>query len=124
MAVLVTITNERGFFALILGPGPPLVLVVEINYKKRMFEFYEEVPWVLIVVIFGLGQVNTMVSVCMCQADFIFKLFLRILYGEVLYAKICSEVFTSLDLFNIAYVLNLRARIAERSRGTTLVRLG
>ena len=89
-----------------------------------MFEFYEEVPWVLIVVIFGLGQVNTMVSVCMCQADFIFKLFLRILYGEVLYAKICSEVFTSLDLFNIAYVLNLRARIAERSRGTTLVRLG
>ena len=124
MAILVTITNERSFFALILGPGPSLVLVVEINYKKRMLEFYEEVPWVLIVVIFGLGQVNTKVSVCMCQADFIFQLFLRILYGEVLNAKISSEVFTSLDFVDIAYVLNLRVRIAERSRGTTLVRLG
>ena len=71
MAILVTVTNYRGFLALILGPGPSLVLVVEINHKKRMFEFYEEVPWVLIVVIFGLGQVNSMVSVCMCQTDFI-----------------------------------------------------
>ena len=55
MTILVTVTNERGFLALILGPGPSLVLVVEINHKNRMFEFYEEVPWVLIVVIFGLG---------------------------------------------------------------------
>ena len=124
MTVLVTVTNERGFLALILGPGPSLVLVVEINHKKRMFEFYEEVPWVLIVVIFGLGQVNSVVPVCMCQADFIFQLFLRILYREVLHAKISSEVFTSLNFVDIAYILKLRVRIAERSRGTTLVRLG
>ena len=55
VAVLISVTNERGFFTLILSPGPSLVLVVEINHEQRMLELNEEIPWVLIVIIFGLS---------------------------------------------------------------------
>ena len=123
VAVLISVTNLRGLFALILSPDSSLVLVVEVNHEQGMFEFNEEVPWVLIVIIFCFGQVYAVVFVSMCLIDFIFKLFPRIFYREILHTKIRSEVFTAFDFFYVAFVFNLRIRFAERSRSTTLIRL-
>ena len=123
VAVLISVTNLRGLFALILSPDSSLVLVIEVNHEQRMFELNEEVPWVLIVIIFCFGQVYAVVFVSMCQIDFIFKLFPGIFYREILHTKIRSEVFTSFDSFDVAFVFHLRIRFAERSRSTTLIRL-
>ena len=104
MIVFVTVTNTRCFFALILGPGPALELVVESNHEQGVLQFDKEVPWIFDLVIFSFGQVDAMVLVCMRQIDLFFELFLGIFYREVLDAKIRSEVFAPFDFFNIAWI--------------------
>ena len=104
MIVFVTVTNTRCFFALILGPGPALELVVESNHEQGVLQFDKEVPWIFDLIIFSFGQVDAMVLVCMRQIDLFFELFFGIFYREVLYAKIRSEVFAPFDFFNIAWI--------------------
>ena len=104
MIVFVTVTNTRGFFALILGPGPTLELVVESNHEQGVLQFDKEVPWIFDLVILSFGQVDAMVLVCMRQIDFFFKLLFGIFYREVLDAKIRSEVLAPFDFFNIAWI--------------------
>lgn len=122
MVVLIPIADKGCFFALVLRPRPPRVLVVEVNNKHRMLQLDEKVPWILLCVIFCLGKVNSVVLAEMGLIDLVFEFLPGVLDRNVLHAKIRPQVFTPLHLLNVALVLNLASRLTERPRSATFVR--
>ena len=113
VAILVSIADMGLFLAFVFLPESSLVLRIEVYHVERVLEINEEVTRILRCVIFGSSKINACISVSVRLIDFLFELLLVILDGQVLYTKICTEIFSPLDPFNITGIFVLRERIAE-----------
>ena len=107
MAVLVSVANMGLFLAFVFLPESSLVLRIEVHHVERVLEVNEEVARILGCVIFCSCKIDAGISVLVGLVDFLFQFLLVILDREILHTKICAKIFSSLHLFNVAWVLVL-----------------